>query len=126
MYSNSNSNDRVNKVITKEQLDQVVDAILSGKYSWACLLILRYSGYNPLHYIPYRTYNRLMKANREPKVQQLSSVRAKSVLEAQANQKSTRKLQDLYHLEEVDVQAASIKGGRGSLHEKIISRWWTP
>ena len=125
MYSKSNSDSQLSKAMTKEQFDRVVDAILSGKYSWACLLILRFSGYNPLHYIPYRTYNRLMKANREPKVQQLSSVRGKSALEGKFGQKPTRKLEDLYHLEEVDAQAANIKGGRAELQEKIISRWWS-
>jgi hypothetical protein len=46
-----------------EQFDEVVEAILAGKYSWACVLMLRFAGYNPLHYIPYRTYNRLLKEN---------------------------------------------------------------
>lgn len=45
--------------MTEEQFEQVVEAILNGKYSLACVLILRFAGYNPLHYIPYRTYNRL-------------------------------------------------------------------
>lgn len=45
------------------QLNQIVEAILAGKYSWACVLILRFAGYEPLHYIPYRTYNRLLKEN---------------------------------------------------------------
>ncbi|MCU0568049.1 MAG: HetP family heterocyst commitment protein [Oculatellaceae cyanobacterium Prado106] len=49
--------------MTSEQFTRVVDAILNGKYSWACVLILQFTGYNPLHYIPYRTYNRLMKEN---------------------------------------------------------------
>lgn len=124
MYSNSNSDSQLSKVMTNEQFNQVVDAILSGKYSWACLLILRFSGYNPLHYIPYRTYNRLMKTNCEPKVQQLSSARVKSALGTKLSQKSTRKLKDLYHLEEVDIQAANIKGGKAKLHEEVISRWW--
>ncbi|NJL54964.1 HetP family heterocyst commitment protein [bacterium] len=53
--------------MTEDQFCQVVDAILNGKYSWACLLILQFSGYNPLHYIPYRTYNRLMKENSQPR-----------------------------------------------------------
>ena len=47
--------------IHPEQLDQVVEAILAGKYSWACVLMLRFVGYNPMHYIPYRTYNRILK-----------------------------------------------------------------
>ncbi|MFM2062203.1 MAG: hypothetical protein RLZZ507_1873 [Cyanobacteriota bacterium] len=51
------------KKINPEQFDQVVEAILAGKYSWACVLMLRFVGYNPLHYIPYRTYNRLLKEN---------------------------------------------------------------
>lgn len=58
-YSSAN----VNKKMDSEQLTQVVAAIVEGKYSWACVLILRFAGYNPLHYIPYRTYNRLMKEN---------------------------------------------------------------
>jgi hypothetical protein len=54
---------KMDRVMSPEQFNQVVDAILAGKYSWACVLILRFAGYNPLHYIPYRTYNRLMKEN---------------------------------------------------------------
>lgn len=59
-YSSQNQRD---KAMSEEQFNQVIDAILSGKYSWACVLILRFAGYNPLHYIPYRTYNRLVKDN---------------------------------------------------------------
>jgi hypothetical protein len=47
-----------------DQFNQVVTAIIEGKYSWACVLILRFAGYNPAHYIPYRTYKRLIKSNR--------------------------------------------------------------
>ena len=49
--------------MTEDQFEEIVDAVLAGKYSWACVLILRAGGYNPLHYIPYRTYNRLVKNN---------------------------------------------------------------
>lgn len=54
---------KLDKVMEADQFAQVVEAILAGKYSWACVLILRFAGYNPLHYIPYRTYNRLIKDN---------------------------------------------------------------
>lgn len=57
------SNSKLDKTMNQEQFNQVVEAILAGKYSWACVLILRFAGYNPLHYIPYRTYNRLLKEN---------------------------------------------------------------
>lgn len=53
-----------NKVMNPDQFDRVVTAIVEGKYSWACVLILRFAGYNPAHYIPYRTYKRLIKGNR--------------------------------------------------------------
>ena len=49
--------------MSREQLEEVVKAILDRKYSWACFLTLRFSGYNPQHYIPYRTYIRLIKDN---------------------------------------------------------------
>lgn len=74
------------RVMTTEQFEEIVDAILSGKYSWACVLILRFANYNPLHYIPYRTYKRLIKDhqtkdslkvphNYSPNKQELSTVK---------------------------------------------------
>ncbi len=56
-------NREIDKAMTVEQFEQVVELIATGKYSWACVLILRIAGYNPLHYIPYRTYRRLVKEN---------------------------------------------------------------
>ncbi len=58
-------NSQLKKVMTEEQFDLIVEAILAGKYSWACVLILRFGGQNPLDYIPYRTFNRLMKENNQ-------------------------------------------------------------
>ncbi|WP_017652537.1 HetP family heterocyst commitment protein [Fortiea contorta] len=51
------------KKINSEQIEQIIKAIIAGKYSWACVLILRFAGYNPIDYIPYRTYIRLLKNN---------------------------------------------------------------
>jgi hypothetical protein len=51
------------RAMRPEQFEQVVAAIASHKYSWACVLILQFSGYNPLQYIPYRTYNRIVREN---------------------------------------------------------------
>lgn len=51
--------------IRESELDSVIKAIITGKYSWACVLMLRLIGYNPLHYIPYRTYNRLLHKQKE-------------------------------------------------------------
>ncbi|MEM7725702.1 MAG: HetP family heterocyst commitment protein [Cyanobacteria bacterium P01_A01_bin.45] len=45
------------------QIEEVIKAIIAGKYSWACVLVLRFNGYDPEDYIPYRTYIRLLKEN---------------------------------------------------------------
>ena len=56
-------NSSVHKKIKPEQIEQIIKAIISGKYSWACVLVLQFAGYNPMDYIPYRTYIRLLKTN---------------------------------------------------------------
>lgn len=45
--------------------DAIVEAIMRGQYSWACVLVLRYWGYNPSHYLPIRTYSRLIADNKK-------------------------------------------------------------
>ena len=71
------------KTMNVDQFEQLVKAILEGRYSWACVLILRFAGYNPAHYIPYRTYKRLIKENKrlremdaEPQCIEMASKRA--------------------------------------------------
>ncbi|MEL6551850.1 MAG: HetP family heterocyst commitment protein [Cyanobacteria bacterium J06621_11] len=56
---------QVNKPISPAQLDSIIEAILAGKYSYACLMTLEATGHDPLDYIPYRTYNRLQKQRQE-------------------------------------------------------------
>ncbi|MDJ0693254.1 MAG: HetP family heterocyst commitment protein [Mastigocoleus sp. MO_167.B18] len=51
------------KKMNQKQVEEVLKAIIAGKYSWACVLMLRYNGYEPVDYIPYRTYIRLLKEN---------------------------------------------------------------
>ena len=86
--------------IKPEQLDEIVSAILAGKYSWACFLLLRCTGYNPLDYIPYRTSNRLLKENSQ--ISKSSKSETKSAL---------GKIADLDHLEVVREQRAGVRGG---------------
>ncbi|MBD2345299.1 HetP family heterocyst commitment protein [Anabaena subtropica] len=64
-YHINSSQSSLHNSITTEQLNQVIEAITDGRYSWACVLILRFVGYNPLHFIPQRTYSRLLKENRQ-------------------------------------------------------------
>jgi hypothetical protein len=61
--SKANTSLPSSRTITPQQITQIIEAIVDGKYSWACALMLHFIGYNPLDYIPYRTYARLMKDN---------------------------------------------------------------
>lgn len=79
---NTVSNPPIGKKINHEQIEQIVKAIIAGKYSWACVLILRVAGYNPIDYIPYRTYIRLLKNNcllEESKPNQTESFASNSI-----------------------------------------------
>ncbi|NER84425.1 MAG: HetP family heterocyst commitment protein [Leptolyngbya sp. SIO1D8] len=64
-YSSHNPNSNEDKVMNPAQFERVMTAIVEGKYSWACVLVLRFAGYNPAHFIPYRTYKRLIRSNRK-------------------------------------------------------------
>ena len=121
MYQKFNStNSQLDRVMNEEQFNQIVEAIVSGKYSWACLLILRFSGYNPLHYIPYRTYNRLMKDHRQTSTVAAKDNKTRSRNNSTQTQKST-KLRDLAYLEQADGQSSSIKGGKRAFSFQAMS-----
>jgi hypothetical protein len=89
-------------------MEEIIDAILQGKYSSACLLLLEETGHDPLHYIPYRTYNRLQK-------QRQQEIRARNrALSATANPTVTSlraKMADLDYIEILPDQASTAKGG---------------
>lgn len=91
--------------INEEQFNEIIAAIVSGKYSWACLLLLRFCGYNPLDYIPYRTFNRLMKENPCTNLDRLHSSMVSS------NLKRTSTVKDLPYMTEVNHQDQKIIGG---------------
>ncbi|MEG4502252.1 HetP family heterocyst commitment protein [Microcoleus sp. F6_B4] len=83
--------------IKPEQLDEIIAAILAGKYSWACFLLLRCTGYNPLDYIPYRTSNRLLKENSQTRKSE--------------TQPALSKIADLDYVEVVREKRAGVRGG---------------
>ncbi|NJK36474.1 MAG: HetP family heterocyst commitment protein [Oscillatoriales cyanobacterium RM1_1_9] len=104
---------RFSHVMSEEQLEQIIDAILGGKYSMACVLLLQFMGYNPLHYIPYRTYNRLMKDKRsELRVKECASSNTASNSTSKLNT-PTNRITDLAYMEQVDESCSSISGGSG-------------
>lgn len=111
----SSSGSQLDRAMTCEQFEQVVDAILSGKYSWACVLILRFAGYNPLHYIPYRTYNRLLKQARLDSKSSASQVNSTIINgqspSSQGDRHSDKPLEDLGYLEDFKHQSSKVMGG---------------
>lgn len=128
-YQTSYPSMNIDKKMNPEQFAQVVDAILEGKYSWACVLILRFTGYNPLHYIPYRTYNRLLKENCQVG---RSSRRATNSVNTDnlgsqsssiSSQKLLNKIDDLAYLELLEKQHTQIEGrGSSQPHRSIKVR----
>lgn len=113
------SNSKLDKVMSQEQFNQVVEAILAGKYSWACVLILRFAGYNPLHYIPYRTYNRLLKENclignsspNQPDSIKTGNQKDKTLSKTASSHSCLSQIKDLAYLEVMGKQQANVKGG---------------
>lgn len=113
------SKTKLDRAMNPEQFNQVVEAILDGKYSWACVLILRFAGYNPLHYIPYRTYNRLLKENclGSQSRHQIDNVSTETKrFEARSNgissQKCLSEFTDLNYLEVTGEEDSQIRGGK--------------
>ncbi len=89
--------------ISEDNMATIIDAILDGKYSYACLIALEAAGYEPTQYIPYRTYNRLQKQRQakgrktapiENKVSHLNSVTS-----------------ELDYIEPIGAEEASVSGG---------------
>ena len=109
--------------INPEQFDQVIEAILAGKYSWACVLMLKFVGYNPLHYIPYRTYNRLLKENSRNRSNNQKNDNfkiAKSATDTRPDTSSSlsKKFKDLAYL---DVGSKQKSSTRNSHREKKLA-----
>ena len=109
-------NPSLNKTMSPEQFDQVVEAIIAGKYSWACVLLLRFAGHNPLHYIPYRTYNRLVKENdliSRPSRHGTNSINSVGAVKFNGTASHTclNQISDLSHLEKISEQHTPV-GGR--------------
>ena len=82
--------------------------------------MLRFAGYNPLHYFPFRTYNRLLKENSQVsesskpqneiiKIPHKQSVENRS--DSNVSASCLSKIKDLAYLEVVGKQKTEICGG---------------
>ncbi len=100
---------QTDRAMKPEQFDQVIAAILSGKYSWACVLILNFSGYNPLHYIPYRTYNRIIKDNMQKPTQKTNII--------------NKPVKDVSYLDDLTELNINVRGGSRPSQQTWFQSW---
>lgn len=128
------SNDRKAERVTQEQMAEIIGAILSGKYSWACVLMLTYLGYEPMHYLPDRTMSRLTKENGFPRqpsknVEKTTSIFRKKQdhrLDDFSSGQRRGTLRDLSHLEPVGGSAKFLTGGKRSICQSHqLDHWMT-
>ena len=104
---------------TNDISNQILSAILDGKYSWACFLILTSGGYDPANYLPYRTYYRLLKQNKLGHFSNSKRASTKSkrqsdtskLPESEALKKRSTIISDLSYLHTSKDGANVIKGG---------------
>jgi predicted MPP superfamily phosphohydrolase len=105
------------RVIKPEQFSQVAEAISSGRYSWACVLILRFAGYNPLHYIPYRTYSRLLKENRQlSRDREVTNNFSSNNINNPDTSSCLNQINDLNYLEPLENQQVNTAGGYSDIY----------
>ncbi|PSN17991.1 hypothetical protein C7271_14845 [filamentous cyanobacterium CCP5] len=119
----SRNSEKAGNPMTQEQLTQIIEAILNGKYSWACALMLKFIGYDPMHYMPDRTLSRLVKENGFPgqathkkpaKFAHSSSQKSVSDLgDRQSREFNEKRFRDLSHFEPVSESSQMIRGGNG-------------
>ena len=94
-------------------------------------MLLRCSGYNPLHYIPYRTYNRLLKENCQfGNTSDGESTKAYHINnQSNSNRPSEKHLtliNDLPYVENMTEKTESITGGHLGGFEPNLKIKWIP
>jgi len=95
-------------VISEAKMQEIIDFILQGKYSSACVLLLEETGHEPLHYIPYRTYNRLQKQ----RLQEVKSHNAAVIPSSPPVTPLKKRIADLDYIESLaDHPSSPISGG---------------
>lgn len=112
----------------EEEFSLIVDAILNGKYSWACVLILKNAGYEPGHYIPYRTLNRLIKENGFPACTPSKNGQSRKLRSHRSAtpRRAAGSIRDLSYLELSVRESKEIKGGYFAAWANVDSRFLMP
>ncbi len=63
IQENFEQNQELDKIFKDAQFQQIIKAIILGKYAWACVLFLHFAGCDPLDYIPHEIYSQLIQDN---------------------------------------------------------------
>ncbi len=114
----SKQQNQTSAAISEDKMDSIVDAILEGQYSYACLILLEETGHDPVQYIPYRTYNRLQKQrqmNHLAKRQVMAKSIAKSIAQVSELRckKSEIAIADIDYVETLHPTYDVVSGGKG-------------
>lgn len=114
MYSSQQTSP--DNTISDDKMEKIIDAVIDGKYSYACLIMLEEAGYDPTHYIPYRTYNRLQKQHQANyQSAQKSTTKVTALRPNVAAQKiANSSIADIDYVESVKGQEKGISGGYGA------------
>lgn len=100
------SNRPLGKTLDPEKISLIEEAIRDHKYSWACVLMLRCLGLNPLEYIPSRTYCRLRRDN-----EKMDSLNPATTDSLKQDQKCLRNIKDLDYAKPLDNRSQLVQGG---------------
>ncbi|EGJ28524.1 MULTISPECIES: HetP family heterocyst commitment protein [Moorena] len=109
-YRIPSANTKLDKMMDIDKFSEIEEAILDGKYSWACVLMLRLAGHNPLDYMPSRTYSRLLKQNRDMILQKQASMMTNSNKVLNARQRLSQ-IKDLAYVETLGKKTSQVHGG---------------
>ncbi|NEP47454.1 MAG: HetP family heterocyst commitment protein [Moorea sp. SIO3C2] len=109
-YRIPSANTKLDKVMDTDKFSEIEEAILDGKYSWACVLMLRLAGHNPLDYMPSRTYSRLLKQNRDMILQKQASMMSNGTKALNARQRLSQ-IKDLAYVETLGKKTSQVHGG---------------
>lgn len=97
MLNIKKTDDDVTVTISKKAVEDFIEAVIFGKYSWACVIIFKSLGYNPLDYIPYRTYNRLLKESKKfnDETEGMSTIQKIKLMEEKKKRNKKEKEKDI-------------------------------
>jgi hypothetical protein len=63
IQENFGQNKQLDKILEDSHFQEILKAIILGKYAWACVLFLHFFGCDPLEYMSVEVYDKLVQEN---------------------------------------------------------------